>query len=190
MPKKDKPPPLRLEYRTAAELADNPGNWRKHPKAQTRALADALAEVGWAGACLYNERTKRLIDGHARKSIAGKGERIPVLVGSWTPEQEAKILATLDPLASMAQTDGVKLSALLEGVNTDSEALGALLDGMRSEHVAQAAGRIEKAPVTRPPDVVWILIAVPTKEYGAVQKHVAALEGHASLTVQVTREAR
>ena len=47
-------PPLRLEYRSPAELAENPRNWRRHPAAQVRALADVLGEVGWAGACLYN----------------------------------------------------------------------------------------------------------------------------------------
>jgi len=58
--------PLRLEWRTPEELADNPANWRQHPESQTKALAGAINEVGWAGAALYNERTKRLIDGHAR----------------------------------------------------------------------------------------------------------------------------
>ena len=62
--------PLRLEYRTPGELAENPRNWRTHPAAQSTALADVMAEVGWAGACLLNERTGRLIDGHLRREIA------------------------------------------------------------------------------------------------------------------------
>ncbi|MHC2066849.1 ParB N-terminal domain-containing protein [Bremerella sp. T1] len=49
---------------------------------------------------LYNEATGRLIDGHARKKIA-KDERVPVLIGSWSKEQEPLILASLDPLAAM-----------------------------------------------------------------------------------------
>jgi hypothetical protein len=70
-PRKNPDPlPLRLEYRSPAELAENPRNWRTHPEAQTRALADVMAEVGWAGALLYNERTRRLIDGHARRKLA------------------------------------------------------------------------------------------------------------------------
>jgi hypothetical protein len=85
-PKKE-PAPLRLVYLDPAELQANPRNWREHPKAQTAALADAIAEVGWAGALLYNERTKRLIDGHARRELfAGKG-KVPVLVGSWSEQQ-------------------------------------------------------------------------------------------------------
>src|SRR5260370_40602406 len=60
-------PPLRLEWRSPSELAENPANWRRHPDAQLAALSDVIAEVGWAGAGLYNERTGRLIDGHLRR---------------------------------------------------------------------------------------------------------------------------
>src|SRR5438552_14111717 len=104
-------PPLRLEWWVPDRLTDNPLNWRKHPDKQLSALKDVLADVGWAGALLYNERTKRLIDGHARKRISTA--KVPVLVGSWSEEQELKILATLDPLAAMAEADKDALDALL-----------------------------------------------------------------------------
>lgn len=127
--------PLRLEWRSPAELAENPANWRTHPDNQLAALTDVMAEVGWAGACLYNERTKRLIDGHARRKVAlDQGtERVPVLVGNWTEEQEKKILATLDPLAAMAEANTEALDALLRDVQTGSEALA----GMLTELAAQ-----------------------------------------------------
>src|SRR5262245_54175158 len=92
------PMPLRLEWLDPVDLADNPANWRRHPQAQLSALTDVLAEVGWAGALLYNEATGRLIDGHARKTVS-PGGKVPVLIGPWTLEQAKKILATLDPLA-------------------------------------------------------------------------------------------
>src|SRR5262249_13126391 len=109
------PQPLRLEDRTPAELVENPKNWRRHPGAQRAALADVIAEVGWAGACLFNERTGRMIDGHLRHKIAqDQGcEKIPVLIGSWDEATEAKILATLDPIGALAEADSAKLEALL-----------------------------------------------------------------------------
>jgi hypothetical protein len=124
--------PLRLVYMDQAELAENPRNWRRHPPAQVEALADVLAEVGWAGACLYNERTGRLIDGHARRKLALEqgAARVPVLVGSWGEAEEAKILATLDPIGALARADGAALNALLADVRTDSGALRALLEGL------------------------------------------------------------
>ena len=117
-------PALRLEWRWPAELASNPANWRRHPESQIAALTDVIAEVGWAGACLFNEATGRLIDGHARKDVALRqgADRVPVLVGSWTPEQEAKILLTLDPIAAMAEADGPQLDALLREIETGSAA--------------------------------------------------------------------
>ena len=104
---------LRLEWMYAEELDDNLRNWRLHPYAQEMSLRDAKQEVGWAGALLYNERTKRLIDGHLRKKIARKRERIPVLVGSWSEEEEAKILATLDPTGMMARSTRARLMRFL-----------------------------------------------------------------------------
>ena len=131
-PKTDALPPLRLEYRSPAELAENPRNWRTRPDSQLTALADVIAEVGWAGAALYNERTGRLIDGHARKKIAlDQGcEKIPVLIGSWDEATEAKILASLDPIGAMATADQGKLEALLREVSTGSEALQQMLDDL------------------------------------------------------------
>lgn len=122
-------PPLRLEYRDPATLAANPANWRRHPPAQAAALKAALGEVGWAGALLYNETTGRLIDGHLRQTVAS-GEQVPVLVGSWTEEQERLILATLDPLAAMAQADGDALIALLGSLDVQDRALADMLEAL------------------------------------------------------------
>lgn len=113
-------PSLRLEWRRPSELKDNPSNWRRHPPAQTKAFKAAKDAVGWAGAALYNERTKRLIDGHMRKSLALKDEPIPVLVGSWTEAQERVILATLDPLAGLALRDDEMLKKLSAEITSDA----------------------------------------------------------------------
>jgi hypothetical protein len=147
---------LRLEWRTPEELADNPRNWRRHPRAQLAALKDQMAAVGWAGALLYNERTGHLLDGHARKGLAAPGEKLPVLVGSWPEDQERLILATLDPLAAMAQADQDPLVALLGETETASEAIRAMLEALAngerkpmpewhnpdSDHIAKAEAEL------------------------------------------------
>jgi DNA modification methylase len=158
-----KNPPLRLEYRDAKELKDNPANWRKHPARQINALRDVLAEVGWAGVVLYNERTKHLIDGHLRKKIStGK---IPVLIGSWNEEQEKKILVTLDPIGALAVADADKLEELLRGIQTESEHVRAVLLGLASQNGIQGllptttedqVPEPPDKPTTRPGDL-WIL---------------------------------
>jgi hypothetical protein len=128
--KKESKRPLTLEWRTPAELEDNPANWRKHPEAQMAALQAVVGEVGWAGAALYNKTTGHLIDGHARKKMAGPDEKIPVLVGEWTEEQEKKILLTLDPLAGMAEVDLSQFIALQSEVSFESPDVSAMLAGI------------------------------------------------------------
>lgn len=138
---------LRLEYRSPAELADNPKNWRKHGEQQTAALQGVLSEVGWAGACLYNERTGRLIDGHLRRKVAqlNGAESIPVLIGSWSEADEAKILASLDPIAGLAEADPVALDQLLREVNTGCAELQQMLDDLWTDAQADALANTETA---------------------------------------------
>jgi ParB-like chromosome segregation protein Spo0J len=139
---------LRLEWRSPSELAANPANWRRHPARQVAALADVISEVGWAGACLYNERTGRLIDGHARREVAiEKGEKVvPVLIGNWSEADERKILATLDPIANQAEVDPDALAALLELVETESDAVQVLLDRLLAGDLVDAEGEWRGMP--------------------------------------------
>src|SRR3954451_9148162 len=116
------PKGLRFEWIEAGTLTENPMNWRKHPPEQLQSLQDLLQDpdVGWAGACLFNERTGRLIDGHARKAVVDPKTVLPVLVGNWSEEAERKILVTLDPVASMANGDAAMYAKLVEQVNAES----------------------------------------------------------------------
>jgi len=115
-------PPLRLEWIEAGSLTENPANWRRHSKEQLATLRDLVEdpEIGWAGACLFNERTRRLIDGHARKTVVDPKTPVPVLVGDWSEEAERKILMTLDPVGAMAAGDREAYEALLAQTAADS----------------------------------------------------------------------
>lgn len=126
--------PLRLEWIEAGSLAENPANWRRHPDGQMGALRDVLndPEIGWAGACLYNSRTSRLIDGHARRNAVDPATPIPVLVGNWSEAAEKKILLTLDPLASLAAVDAAALASLMDTVQM-GEALAVVTDTLAQE---------------------------------------------------------
>jgi DNA modification methylase len=152
-PQEQQQPSLRLEYWDPDSLSDNPLNWRKHPDKQLSALKDVITEVGWAGALLYNERTKRLIDGHARKRISPGKEKVPVLVGSWSEEQEKKILATLDPIAALAEADHGALQSLLQSVQTESEAVQALLKNLAAGEIVPIFDLGETPGLTDPDDV-------------------------------------
>jgi len=109
-------------------LNENPMNWRKHPARQKDAIGASIKANGWADTLLFNENTGRLIDGHARREIAIKDGigSVPVLVGHWTEEQEKHLLATLDPMSAMAETDASALSTLTDMIREDKEAFADL----------------------------------------------------------------
>jgi hypothetical protein len=129
------------------QLMANPANWRIHPKAQQNALAGALDAVGWVQQVLVNRRTGFVVDGHARVGLAlSRGEpTVPVLYVDLAPDEEALVLATLDPLGAMAGRDDEKLKALLADVTVDNAGLLALLGDL--------AGNEPKAGLTDPDEV-------------------------------------
>lgn len=119
----------------ASELRPNPRNWRTHPQAQQDALRGLLAEVGYADALIARELedgSLELIDGHLRADTTPDQE-VPVLVLDVTAEEAAKILATLDPLAAMAEANEKALGELLAEVTMNSEAVQKMLNGLPAQ---------------------------------------------------------
>ena len=118
-----------------SELLDNPRNWRKHPTAQLEALRGLLTEVGWVQRVIVNRETGHIVDGHARVELARerKEPTVPVLYVALTPEEEGLVLAALDPIGGMAETDQAALDAILEGLESNDSALNELLQTMRVE---------------------------------------------------------
>jgi hypothetical protein len=118
-----------LRVVSASDLRPNPKNWRLHPKAQQDALRGILAEVGMADACLARELpdgSLMLIDGHLRAETVADA-KVPVLILDVTEAEADKILATLDPLAAMAERDAEQLAALLGDLNEKNDALAPLV---------------------------------------------------------------
>ena len=178
-------PRLRLEWIEAGSLTENPNNWRRHSEEQLATVREVLEDptVGWAGACLFNEGTGRLIDGHARKAVVDPATPIPVLVGNWSAAAEAKILATLDPVGTMAAGDQDAyrdLVAMVENSGRETEALLeetlASLDPLGAEE----STRLEKLGTQRPPERTWVLVRIDTVRFYEIQdqiERIAAVEG-------------
>ena len=156
-----------LRHVPASDLRPNPKNWRTHPKAQQDALKGVLSEIGMADACLARELddgSLMLIDGHLRAETIGT-EVVPVLILDVDEAEADKILATLDPLAAMADSDAVKLDDLLRNIDTGSEALQEMIAA-----TAEKAGLYDSSndiPIVQETDVEhdaldteWIKVAV------------------------------
>jgi hypothetical protein len=111
------------------DLQDHAGNWRRHPQQQKDALHGLLKDVGISGALIayHSERqggALTLIDGHLRRGMGGAW---PVLILDVSDAEADLLLASIDPLAAMAQADAVALDALLRTVATGEAAVQGLL---------------------------------------------------------------
>lgn len=129
------------------QMLANPKNFRIHPKHQQDALSGVLDEIGWVQQVIVNQRTQHVIDGHLRVSLAiSRGEkRVPVIYVDLSEEEEALILATLDPLAALAATDKEQLALLLAEVVSGDGAVQEMLSNLAVEHGLIEAQPIEKS---------------------------------------------
>ena len=115
----------------ANTIKPNPWNWRMHPQAQRDALAEIVEEIGFASALIARETPDglELVDGHLRQDMFGD-ELVPVLIVDMTEEEVRRLLATLDPIGAMAQTDVIALTALLDTLDVSGEATTAMLEDL------------------------------------------------------------
>jgi len=124
------------------DLKANPKNWRKHPQAQQNALAGVLDAVGWVAPVIFNRQTGHLIDGHLRLELAVKRKEktLPVSVVDLSPDEEAMILATFDPIAAMAEADRQMLAGLMQSIETEDEQVRTLLESIAREEKIDLGG--------------------------------------------------
>ena len=133
----------------ASQLKPNPKNWRTHPDRQKDVLKGVLAEIGYADALLARELSVgslELIDGHLRAETTPDQE-VPVLILDLNEEEADKLLAVLDPLASLAGKDEQLLASLVESLETDNAAMQSLLDEMIARNDASLVDENGDAPL-------------------------------------------
>jgi DNA modification methylase len=148
MTKVQAPPPWRSRIvghgdAAPAALVPNPRNWRTHPSDHQAALSGALAEVGWVAEVTVNQTTGHVVDGHLRieLALARKEPTVPVTYVELTEDEERLVLASLDPLAAMAEAEATKLAELLEGLDPGDAALRALLDDLARDNDLESLRR-------------------------------------------------
>ena len=100
------------------QLLANDKNWRVHPQAQQDALEGALRKVGIVQNVVVNERSGKMIDGHLRVQMAiSSGQpTVPITYVDLSDEEEALILATIDPVTGLAGTDQKLLDSLITDI--------------------------------------------------------------------------
>lgn len=138
------------------QLLANPLNWRVHPGDQRDALRGSLSTVGWVQQVLVNQTTGHVVDGHARiEEAITRGEaKVPVLYVDLSEEEEAQVLATLDPITGMAIRDEAKLEELLGLISVDDEGLRKLLGTLAGEN--PVTGQTDPDDIPEPGEAPYV----------------------------------
>ena len=152
-----------LRYVKASELAPDPRNPRCHPAAQRAALQSMLVDVGIADAVIARETSAGLvlIDGHLRADL-DPDQILPVLVTDLDEAEAGKVLATLDPLAAMADVDSGALARLIADAAPPIDLAAMFPDVDLGGILAPEP----EAPID--PDDVPELLVEPVSQYGDV----------------------
>ena len=110
---------LKIQYRDPAKLTPNPYNARRHPERQREVLRVALGDEGWIDPVIFNKRTGRLVDGHARveEAICQGVAEVPVLEIDVDEPTERKILLRHDRIGALAEIDLSALTIVLADVD-------------------------------------------------------------------------
>lgn len=122
--------------KAADQFVFNPLNYRRHPEEQRDAVRKMLGQVGWVTEVIQNVRTGNLIDGQARIEEALRQDpqqMIPFTDVDLSPEEEKAVLATLDPMTALAETDTDTLNLLIEQTIADMPDLEELLQSLHNE---------------------------------------------------------
>lgn len=118
------------------QILANPLNWRSHPALQQDAMLEVLDTVGLVQSVVVNKRTGHLVDGHLRVQLAMRRDEqsLPVVYVDLSEDEEKLVLATMDPLASMASADKDKLSELLGGLDVFDDKLSKMLESVKTQY--------------------------------------------------------
>jgi hypothetical protein len=146
-PRVDDERPWRFRV-TRHELVDprallaHPDNWRAHPEAQRKVMRGAIEQIGFVGEVLVSERSGRILDGHMRVAEAIEADQplIPVgYVDCDSDEEEHRILASYDPIGTLALLDVDRHREVIERARLSDGALATALAGMAPADPADAA---------------------------------------------------
>jgi hypothetical protein len=110
-------------------LLANPQNYKIHGMRQQSAIHKILYDVGFVQSVIVNDVTGHLIDGHLRvhMALSNNIKLIPVTHVELTEEEEATVLASFDPIGSLAKIDNVKFSELLDSMKSFDESIKTLI---------------------------------------------------------------
>jgi hypothetical protein len=143
------------ERKAASAFKFHPLNYRRHGEVQRDAVRTMLGDVGWVQTVIENKRTGNLIDGHVRIEEALRDDPkqlVPYLIVDLSEAEEKAVLATLDPITLLADTDFKMLDQLFQETIAAMPSLDSLIRGLHfgSDGTVREFSAPEGAPASEP----------------------------------------
>ena len=119
----------------ADQFLAHPKNARMHPQFQRDVMKAALDTVGFVAPVIV-AKSGYLLDGHERvwQGLQNGNAPIPYVTVDVSEDEEAYVLATFDPIASLATYEQEKLSDLLQDVQSEDAAIQQMLDELAADY--------------------------------------------------------
>lgn len=153
---------------TAAEIAANPRNPKIHGDAQRKAVSALLDDVGWVAPLVINRSSGLLLDGHMRLEQAAARGPIPVVFVELSDDEEAEVLALMDPIGTMAAHDQGALDVLIAGMDTSVDLTDVLAGMLPAEPAEVAAPRRPATVRLKPLSRAHVLVSLPLEQWADV----------------------
>ena len=146
------------------DLVPDPRNWRRHHERQSRMVESLLGELGWIDALIVRETPHglMLVDGHLRAGIS-PDEVVPAIVVDLDTDEAGQVLATLDPIGSMAETDMRALEAVVRDIRDTSRGVLSTVSNLLDVNGSDEAGdhQVVDSKQVVPGDVYNIRVRMP-----------------------------
>lgn len=180
-----------IEQIATAELIPYARNARTHSEQQVSQIAGSIQEFGFCNPVLIDAQNG-IIAGHGRVLAAQKLklETVPCLrLTHLTDAQKRAYVLADNRIALNSGWDEDLLTEELERLNAESFDITFL--GFDESELLSALGMVEEPelkPLTimAPPKMTWVLIGIPTVEFGEINEAVERIAGIETAIVEIT----
>jgi ParB/Sulfiredoxin domain len=172
------------------ELKPNPRNPKKHSKPKIKLYAKIIKEVGWRRAIVVSSRSGMIVHGHGAQLAAIElgCKTVPIDTQDFDSDQaeQAAMLADnwlAETMLEYDQTLSADLVNDLKDSGFDMELTG-VLASLAEEGIEV---EVKKMTVMSPPKMAWVLIGIPTVDYGRISAMVEKVGNVEGVVIETTQ---
>lgn len=167
---------FRIEEKDVDALVPADWNPRTIADESLYGLEKCILRYGLVQPIVWNERTGRVVGGHQRLKVLKKNGavRTHVVVVSLSADEEKSLSVALNNEKIQGEwTDGLR--AVLESIGDKGVVEGLRTDDLVAALEGDARGDVRPIDATRPPRMVWAVVAVPEGKAGEASPYLECL---------------